>query len=871
MSDTNLIDPSKFPSVELDPGLVSTVAGLLSDLSTRVNGSASAIGSSWSTLPVSYVSTGSEAIYTGMDPVVDAASSLSSGVSSVSAALDEWVSDVLPIKIAFDALADQAATFRYQALHFQGTWELQGSNLWADSWDQDQKMVDKNNALLGKSYVLADRLRVANETLANAIRAAAGLKTEKVTPAVKSAPDGVQTAWGSATGVQESCAGKVIGFPKDVTLGFLGGAGNMLSGLGQLLTGYDFKSWPPPSIAVTQLLLSGDDRGAQATMNAYLGGWGQAWVGMGHLVTGLAMGVTGPLMTEVIMPGQIDQLKKAGADTSVLEGMQQWERDSYTSYVDLFGSFVGYHAPAEWWKATPEEWGAGWSDWADNPGQTLGSSAFNIASVIVPVPGVGEISAALKGGAAGAEDALRVAGDASSAAAHAADAAAGAGRVDLDAARLATGEIDPAARLGALTDDLARAGAAGDHLAGTVHDTGLGSLGSDLSTRLDHLDRIHSEAPPAPSHPTGGDPTASAGASATAARSGVDNLGSSIHDAGRVDDTRPTVGGAAHDRGPSDPASPSNLVDSSIGAHDPGVGAHPEGADHQGSTGLSDAGQSAPADIPSAAHDGGSVPDGPAPGLGRTTGDTPPIYVRPDGEIYHPLTAREHFQHFPDAQGDIARLASEYGLTMHDVFDLAHHTPVPGMDPALAQALLHIRENIPAVRPGEIMQKVLTAQTLDRLLNNGVGSDTLSGFVARAVDAKALVTPDDPAHGLGLDYHGSEFFDAAGRPVDEMYVVRYLQPDHAVLSDPIGDLAGRTGVGVGYRPPGMDPLGPGNPFHGDGFVGTGDKATIPEYYLDRVNGQYQQVFDDGGEIWRIDGNGVEHLAAARIDGLWVRF
>ncbi|MFX6023688.1 hypothetical protein ABTF26_21870, partial [Acinetobacter baumannii] len=78
-----------------------------------------------------------------------------------------------------------------------------------------------------------------------------------------------------------------------------------------------------------------DLQGAMDRGGAWLSGWGQSWVGLGHLVTGLSMGFLAPVKSEIVAPAQIADLKSKGVDTGFLEWEQQWTRDSYRSYIDL--------------------------------------------------------------------------------------------------------------------------------------------------------------------------------------------------------------------------------------------------------------------------------------------------------------------------------------------------------------------------------------------------------------------------------------------------------------------------------------------------------------------------------------------------------
>ncbi|MDF2665042.1 MAG: hypothetical protein K0R81_892 [Microbacterium sp.] len=478
-----LIDPSKLPGHDLDLAGVSQAAADISSRGGSIQQAGTDVASSWSTLPASYESTGAESVYVAMNPVRDASDRVGGDLTAVASALTDWVTTVQPILTRLADLRTDAEAFVVEANNFASrvTWTnnlaVSFMAVPVDNWWEDPDMVQRNADLVDQGYLLGEQLRVANEDLANAIRRSAGLSTNAVAPAATTAPDNLQTDWGSASPREESCAEKTIGFPMHFTGGVLNGAWDMVGGLGMLVGGYDFKSWPPPAWGMVGDMLSGDFQGAADRGGDWLSGWGQSWMGLGHLVTGVSMGFMAPVMTEVVAPGQIADLKAKGADTGFLEWQQQWMRDSYRSYIDLFGSFVGYHAPEEWWNASPDQWGEGWSDWGKDPGATAGTSLFNIATLVLPTKGGGALLDGLKGGR-GAEGL----GD--------------------DVGRVGTGDrgLDLGSsplRPGGLADDLAKFGGAQDDLASTLGRSPLddgGTLLDDIRGG-DHLVRPDADVP----------------------------------------------------------------------------------------------------------------------------------------------------------------------------------------------------------------------------------------------------------------------------------------------------------------------------------------------------------------------------------------
>jgi len=334
-----LIDPSKLPGHNLDLAGVSQAAADISSRAGSIQQGGTDVASSWSTLPASYESTGAEAVYVAMNPVRDASDRVGGDLTAVASALTDWVTTVQPILTRLADLRSDAEAFVVEANTFQSRVTSTGNLAVAflpvqvDNWWEDPDMVQRNADFVDQGYLLGEQLRVANEDLANAIRRSAGLSASTVAPAATSAPDDLQTDWGSASAREESCAEKTIGFPMHLTGGVLNGAWDMVGGLGMLVSGYDFKSWPPPAWGVLGDMLSGDLQGAADRGGDWLSGWGQSWLGLGHLVTGVSMGFMAPVMTEVVAPGQISDLKAKGVDTGFVEWQQQWMRDSYRSYI----------------------------------------------------------------------------------------------------------------------------------------------------------------------------------------------------------------------------------------------------------------------------------------------------------------------------------------------------------------------------------------------------------------------------------------------------------------------------------------------------------------------------------------------------------
>lgn len=280
-----LIDPAQLPGQDLDPAAVSQAASDISAAANAIDQGGADVAGAWSALSASYESSGAEAVYSVMTPVQDAAARVGANLAAVSTALDTWASTVQPIVQNLQTLKTDAEAFVREAASFQpkvaatGNWAVAWMPVQIDNWWEDPDMVSRNNALVGRGYLLGEQLRVADEDLANSIRRAAGLATTSVTAAATSAPDGLQTPWGDANAREESCAEKTVGFPAHLDAGILNGAWDLVGGLGMLLGGYDFHSWPPPTWKLAGDALSGDWQQFTTDGGSWFSGWGQSWVG----------------------------------------------------------------------------------------------------------------------------------------------------------------------------------------------------------------------------------------------------------------------------------------------------------------------------------------------------------------------------------------------------------------------------------------------------------------------------------------------------------------------------------------------------------------------------------------------------------------
>ncbi len=476
-----LIDPTQIPGLNVGPLAVGLAADEIDTKAKAISGGGTAVVAAWSALPAVYSADGAEMLYATMGPVESASERLSSALIKVASAFREYSETVVPLReqaydLCFKAwdLVHTVNAFTPHMGNPENFWVGFGfGQTWIEHWYEDPTLNRTNNDLIGQAYLLGEKLREAADRCAADIRAAGGLWSGTVVAASLEIPDQLDLPWGATGDRQESCAEKAATFVPDQVGGVLGGAGDMVSGLGALLLGYDFRSWPPPGIQMIGGLFSGEREngfwlpGTAQQLETYAA----AWTGLGKLATGLVFNVQGPLISEVLLP----QLRDLGVDAGFVDGAQDWFRDSTTSATNLVTGFVGYEFPDEWWDA--ETWVDynGFQGWIDNPGDQAGRVGFNLATLLIPVKGGGAL-------------------------AHGLDAAG-------DAARLSVDDAAAAAFRGGtrLIDDVASVVRQGDDLGRVVDDIGglSGRTADDLAglqgaRPLDDLGRTADDLPPSP-------------------------------------------------------------------------------------------------------------------------------------------------------------------------------------------------------------------------------------------------------------------------------------------------------------------------------------------------------------------------------------
>ena len=304
---------------------------------------------------------------------------------------------------------------------------------------------------------------------------------------------------------------------------------------------------------------------------------------------------------------------------------------------------------------------------------------------------------------------------------------------------------------------------------------------------------------------------------------------------------------------------------------------------------------------------GGPEPDNSAPAISNPVGagvdDVNPASLHSQPNMVERSTGQVA------ARDVLGGLLERHSLTETEFRDLVSSN-VADLSPAEARALKDIRDSLPAVADGDVLQKVVTHDDVRRFfVDMGAedawremvrrdetsvsrshtgkhGLDSVGGFVSRLADVVGW-RPPEIYDRLGLDYETSRF-----KPDEQSYwAVRYRAgdvdgPAPAVPHDML-DIV--SGLPEGYSRADLEravaervtdlesqhkndaahdlaeqarqALDPANPFRGNGFAGSGGNYSPELEYVARVD------IPDGAEMWRIRPDGSEELVA-RYDNGW---
>lgn len=415
------IDPDAIPGADLDPDSVRTGSdGLRANGVTIRDGGADVVRD-WQRLPASFQITGTEALYTAMAPVGSDTAVVGDALGSIAKALDAYADACDSIKARLDALRAQAATFVSKTDSFSShvEWVSSAYTLGIkrpekiDSWDQDPDLSAENNSLIRQVAAAEADWLDAQQRCADSIRAAVclaptGGKQEQALAKQLRSDDQLKTAWGSTSDRKESCSEKADTFGAHflwdgVIVGF---------GWGTVKTLWTLQGFDPDAVwKAGDGLLHGDWSEVREAGQQDLAAMGQAWLGVAHLASAIAIPIPPAERMALLHSGALDWLP-----ADVRKGAEDWTAGDGTALYGTVAGLVGLTLPTRWWDPKAYKADQVFKNWTENPGGAAGSSVANIGSFFIPgageARGVGVAADAAKAGdAAKALDGARL-GDA---------------------------------------------------------------------------------------------------------------------------------------------------------------------------------------------------------------------------------------------------------------------------------------------------------------------------------------------------------------------------------------------------------------------------------------------------------------------------
>ncbi|MET0854950.1 MAG: glycohydrolase toxin TNT-related protein [Microterricola sp.] len=370
------INPAAIPGDALQPELLVQHADSLSKAASGTRDHGAEVVAEWQKLSAYYTAPEGPQLFAVMTPVGPATSAFGDNLDVVVAALKAFADEVIPIKAELARLKGEAQTFvdttvangvdvkytdygyGYGGYGASGAYAGYGYNAFGSytqaaednpvtrthhqNWDENQGAVDKNNSLIAAVSAQQVKLWAAERTCANKIRALFGAdplrsmqsEDDALGYGLSEIPEGTEMPWGAATKRTEGCAEASLTFVFEDVIWkgiAVGGVWGTITGLGTLLLGYN---------PATGDFFSGDAYGA-------------AWSGLGMLAFGLATSGTVGIVGSFV-PGPVGDFFRGGQEAVVntLKGVVAWDT------------------------------------WAENPGEALGSSIFNIATIVIPAGAV---------------------------------------------------------------------------------------------------------------------------------------------------------------------------------------------------------------------------------------------------------------------------------------------------------------------------------------------------------------------------------------------------------------------------------------------------------------------------------------------------
>ncbi len=359
------INTTTMPGDNMFPDQIDASAGKMRTIGTQVSSKGATVLTTWQKISAHYDAPEENTLFHAMNPVKTEAEKFGTDVGKAATALETFADEVRTIKTAVAAIRADAADFKAEIANGveKTTVGARGMSTGTETiaWHEDAASVKKNNDLIQRTRDQQEALWAAERACASTIRGLVGLSP--ITAASESnpngygldeIPDGMPTAWGDKVEKTENCGESVVH-------GVANGVGAMGEGFGALV-GFKYTG--------SGLWNEWDWQWDHSWGNA-----GETWTGIGKFALG---GVT------LGLPGTTYALFGNGPGSDLL-------RDSQMTFAAGIAGLVAIDA----YNSDP------FHKWKKSPGQAIGESGFNIATIVLAPTKVGNVGKAGTLGKAG--------------------------------------------------------------------------------------------------------------------------------------------------------------------------------------------------------------------------------------------------------------------------------------------------------------------------------------------------------------------------------------------------------------------------------------------------------------------------------------
>lgn len=323
-----VVEIGEIPYTDVQLEGITAGATSLRSVASAVRDGTADIVTAWSAISGSYEGPSDQELFDVMTPIGPQGTTFGDDLDSAAKALDAFVEEATPIVAALKAYVARAEQLQRDVAAFQPQTiqTMDGPVTQTESWDQDETLNGENNDIINGVANRVVEYQAAERKCANAIRSLSGL------PAM-----------------------------------------HAITGSGDDALGYGYDELPMGTKLPWGTAESRNESCAEKTT------WFLPRLVKGVVWDGAIVGTIGGL-------GELLGFRD-----------WKWSGDNFVDTWKSLGSLIGYDKESNEWfdgDAAKAGWGGllkgtvAWDKWADDPGTALGESAWNIASLVIPVVGV---------------------------------------------------------------------------------------------------------------------------------------------------------------------------------------------------------------------------------------------------------------------------------------------------------------------------------------------------------------------------------------------------------------------------------------------------------------------------------------------------